>query len=326
VSEVVAKVGHRGKGRTTTASPLASRQLPVWGHAALPLALELEGVPVIGFSGSASPLQRMLASLPPGGVVILPSSSSPPGATQALARQLSGDPSRPFLLMVSEAQFSELAPLRARGGWGSVSAVQAVDLAEFSRTTDERPGPPESEVSSVAVRLPSTDPDPEVLSRALRKGARLFLAPGSILEAAALERLVLRLRRSSAVLWVTDPFAGGRLDGGFLEGSRASPSSGRPPNPEKLQAWFAPVLRLGFLPRRGSRTLAQASLQYLLVIRGVAGVFLPVARPELLRQANALPGSPRLTLAERAQIRKLSEGDGGTLPPLGAGSGAAGEI
>ncbi len=111
--------------------------------------------------------------------------------------------------------------------------------------------------------------------------------------------------------WVVrDPFAGGRLDG-----SRFAPAlrGGRPATPRsvrELEAEFAPVAPYRFLARTGRRTLAQASLQFLLMRPWVATICVPppvVERwDELFRLSDALP----LTDEERAAVEQLKPADG----------------
>jgi aryl-alcohol dehydrogenase-like predicted oxidoreductase len=82
------------------------------------------------------------------------------------------------------------------------------------------------------------------------------------------------------VVLATDPFDRGRLDGSRFSqtlGDRTPRSA--PPDLRALHSDFDPVVRLAPLTRDRQRTLAQASIQYLLRSPWVASVLVPVSAP-----------------------------------------------
>jgi aryl-alcohol dehydrogenase-like predicted oxidoreductase len=144
------------------------------------------------------------------------------------------------------------------------------------------------------------------LAAAWDEGARVALVPGSLLDAAALGELAVSLPPDRGGLIITDPFADGLFDGQFLNSGGSSPIAPGLSDGESLRQRFAPVLRFGFLPVARRRTLAQASLLYLLSIPRVVSVIVPLDSPEGLAQGLALPEVPRLTAEEREKVRVLS--------------------
>ena len=102
---------------------------------------------------------------------------------------------------------------------------------------------------------------------------------------------------------VRDPFAGGRLDGTLVRDAMGERRPGRPPRDvRELREEFAPVLRLGFLTRARTRTLAQAALRYLLQRPGTLSVLLPPPPPERWEEVLGALGAPPLDDEELARL------------------------
>jgi len=122
---------------------------------------------------------------------------------------------------------------------------------------------------------------PTLPERLARDRPRLFSTELSVLEAGLFARIGAVRNSYGFGGFVRDPFAGGRLDGTRFDSSVAGRAPmGGPVDVRALREEFAPVLRLGFLALPHRRTLAQASLQFLLSGGWVTSILLPVPRPE----------------------------------------------
>jgi len=126
------------------------------------------------------------------------------------------------------------------------------------------------------------------------------LSPGPASEALALART------ASVPVIASDPFADGRLDGSRLRGSPLE-TSGRPAPADwsEVRRTWAPVLSLGFLTDGHERTLAQASIQYVLGTEGVEGALVPAADSATLMEAALALQRPDLSTAQRDRIDRL---------------------
>ena len=142
----------------------------------------------------------------------------------------------------------------------------------------------------------------------------------SLLDAPSLEPLASATPHTVPEVIVRDPFAGGRLDGTLLSNEMGDRRPARPPRDiRELRAEFAPVLRLGFLTQRRTRTLAQAALRYLLQRAETLSVLLPPPTPERWEEIFAASRVPPLDEPELAQLegpdlpsdRRVSRGSDG---------------
>lgn len=104
---------------------------------------------------------------------------------------------------------------------------------------------------------------------------------------------------SSLPLLVHDPLAGGLLDGSRFEGPFSPGTLPRAPRPmSEIRDEWAPTLLLDPLVRRGERTLAQASLRYVIDIVRATSTAVPLTDPRRLREALRYDASPELTPEE----------------------------
>jgi aryl-alcohol dehydrogenase-like predicted oxidoreductase len=118
----------------------------------------------------------------------------------------------------------------------------------------------------------------------------------------------LRTSERAASFFARDPVAAGRLDG--TRWARILQVTGAPGAPTPLRRWqeeVAPVLEFGFLTEGHRRTLAQAALQYVAGLPGVASVLVPLPPAERLAEFFAFANAPDLSEAESARISRLTE-------------------
>jgi aryl-alcohol dehydrogenase-like predicted oxidoreductase len=153
---------------------------------------------------------------------------------------------------------------------------------------------------------PSAIPE---LERALATGAGWFRLPYNLLEPAPGEECLARIARGGGRAIVVDPFAGGRLDGSWLE--RAGRPSSGPWRPDREAREMAPVLALGFLTEGKTRTLAQAALAFALRAPAVASVMFEAGAPERLREYAATPDRGPLAPADLERLARLASGSEG---------------
>lgn len=127
----------------------------------------------------------------------------------------------------------------------------------------------------------------------------------SLLDARAFPRPPRAGAHPAPRLLVRDPFAGGLLDGSRLGTGLGDRRPGRaPPDVRELRDEFAPVLRLGFLTERRSRTLAQAALSYLLQRPDVLSVLIPPPAPERWEEVLGARKTPPLSPEEIARLER----------------------
>ena len=123
-------------------------------------------------------------------------------------------------------------------------------------------------------------------------------------------RLVLPLAglatRGPTGFFARDPFGSGRLDGSRFARSFADrrPDVG-PIRLRELRREFDPVLRLGFLTADRRRTLAQASLGFVLRFPWVCAAIVPLPPPERLEEMVGAERAPPISDAEADQVLAL---------------------
>ncbi len=118
------------------------------------------------------------------------------------------------------------------------------------------------------------------------------------------------LRRTERTAWffARDPMAGGRLDGTRWDHSLSATRGRGVPIPLRhLQEEVAPVLELGFLTDGRRRTLAQAALQYVAGLPGVASVLVPVPPADRLSELLEFANAPALSSAEIDRISRSTD-------------------
>ncbi len=173
-----------------------------------------------------------------------------------------------------------------------------------SRTEDAR----ERDRQSARVRAaPSTglvtrlDPTSESLPTS--PGSNLYVGPFSLLDHRLGPLLDSAYESGPVGLFARDPFAGGRLDGSRLgDGWLGLGPSAPPPTLRSLAEEFEPVLRLGFLTARRTRTLAQAALQYVASHRWVVSILAPLPPADRLAELLGAFSRPDLTPEEIAEV------------------------
>jgi aryl-alcohol dehydrogenase-like predicted oxidoreductase len=151
------------------------------------------------------------------------------------------------------------------------------------------------------VRVPSSTEVLSWIDSVLSAGPPVLKLPYSLLEREPAESVLERSISQGTSAIVSDPHARGMLDGARLS---ANPLEDRrpPAHLRQLQAEYAPVLRLAFLTRDGSRTLPQAALRFVLDSPGVGSALVePPGSKELdsLLRASQLPP---ISVEERARL------------------------
>ncbi len=133
-------------------------------------------------------------------------------------------------------------------------------------------------------------------------GARLS-GSLSLLDRRLLRVLEPRAEDGALAFLARDPLGGGRLDGSRLaEAGLPRRPDAAPARVRELEQEFAPVLSLGYLTRDRGRTLAQASLQFVLRWPWVVSALVPLPAPERLAEILGAERSPALTDEELARI------------------------
>jgi hypothetical protein len=143
----------------------------------------------------------------------------------------------------------------------------------------------------------------------IEQGARWVSFPGHLLEAGRVRRLVERTRAAGGHALMTDPHAGGRLDGRWLSaGVLDHPGPPRPMELAELQRQYAPVLPLGFLTSGRRRTLGQAAVAFALTVGAV-----PAIRFRDVSQLTEFIEPPALESLSPAELSRLENPEG--IPP-----------
>ncbi len=119
---------------------------------------------------------------------------------------------------------------------------------------------------------------------------------------------VLRTTERSASFFARDPMASGRLDGTRWDHSLSATGGRSVPAPlRRWQEEVAPVLEFGFLTDGHRRTLAQAALQYVAGLPGVASILVPLPPAERLAEFLAFANAPGLSERESDRISRSME-------------------
>ena len=139
------------------------------------------------------------------------------------------------------------------------------------------------------------------------RGAPLYSGVLSVLNHSLLGPLSERAVAGPVGLFAEDPFGEGRLDGTRFAVSVADrrPDT-RPLNLRELQREFAPVVKLGFLTEGRRRTLAQASLRFVLRWPWVCSAVIPLPSPERLGELARTEATPPLSDSEVARLLALT--------------------
>jgi aryl-alcohol dehydrogenase-like predicted oxidoreductase len=128
----------------------------------------------------------------------------------------------------------------------------------------------------------------------------------SLLELGLLSPLAERSTQGPIGFFARDPLGSGRLDGSRFDRSLANrrPEAG-PVDVGVLRREFAPVLELDFLTEGGRRTLAQASLGFVLRWPWTCATIVPLPSPERLNDLLAADQAPAITDAEADRVLAL---------------------
>lgn len=266
------------------------------------------GITTFDLAGSGSPAwaaQALLAAFPrydPDLLMLLGASTTPTTTPQAEGvhapgrRGLASTPDRPRPSPADLAQrLSSIG--RVLFDW------RAADARETS------PASPAPWVQDLAAKgiiagwsLPCTPPQRED-ELAVVPARPPVTAALSLLDRRMLAPLDSRFRERRGSVLVRDPFQGGLLDGTRFSSRLAARGPGSAPEGlRKLSAEFEPVLRLAPLTRERRRTLAQASIQYLLQWPWVATVLLPFPAPDRWPEMLGALSAPPL---DEEELRRL---------------------
>jgi len=165
--------------------------------------------------------------------------------------------------------------------------------------------PPDTELPAGvgwAIRLPPGGPGPRV---DWAKTA-LFSGPLSPLEQGLTTAFGDRSLPTGPRLLARDPFAAGRLDGSrFARVGPFSVPGSAPTDVRRLHEEFDPVLQLGFLTEGRRRTLAQASLQFVLSFPWVISAVVPLPEPERFEEVLAVGSRPPLSADDLERLASL---------------------
>ena len=205
--------------------------------------------------------------------------------------------------------------------------LRAFELGELASEEWERPlqalsaSLPEGAFAPWGFDLGERRPTTEGLQALLEARPRFVVLTVNLLTATAILPVAKALADSGIGVFASDPFAGGHLNGGFLNDSPLE--RGPVPRPldwQALRRQLAPVLALGFLTEGGRRTLPQAALDFAAGAPGVVSVLVPVRQPLDLRAAAE--GWGNAALSEQERTRVIALGRRGS----GSAAGAAGRI
>jgi hypothetical protein len=279
------------------------------------------GVTTFDLAGSSSPswaAEVLLTAFPhwdPEVVVVLGAPAQPTSGPGQRPSQL-GPPSRPRPPEAS--QIGETAELARRlSQIGSILVEwdpgQKPSLAarETRQSLDDL-----TQHGAIAGSCIRCRPDSELPAKEESPLRPPVSAELSLLDVRLLKTLASRFHDSRGAVLVRDPFAQGRLDGSRFSArlSDRGPSS-TPRDVRTLHAEFDPVLRLAPLTRDRRRTLAQASVQFLVRWPWVASVLLPLPAPERWEEIRTAPNALPL---DEGELREL-----GLLPRTNASSASA---
>jgi len=168
----------------------------------------------------------------------------------------------------------------------------------------------------VAYSVPLAFAEAGAIAGVARAGPGLLEGDLSPLDPELVSQLEPLAPRGDFALIATDPLAGGRLDGSRFSSSLSDRTPGAaPPSIRALQAEFDPVLRLARLTEGRRRTLAQASLRFVLSWPWVATAVVPWPSPERLDEILSTPRTPPLSAEEIERVRGSGRdrGDSGSV-------------
>lgn len=190
-------------------------------------------------------------------------------------------------------RFAELAPERATD-------------ASFARWDQ---GVEEQRIDGWGIDRTRSRPTRAELKQDAAAGAGFVRLPGNLLSPAPERAAIATARACGLAVLLSDPFAGGRLNGEWLRTSPVErPSLRGPPTFSSLQRGWASTLRLGFLTEGRARTLAQAAFQYASAVgEGVTVLVEALTRDDLAEVAAALQAPP-LTEEQRARAARVADG------------------
>ncbi len=206
---------------------------------------------------------------------------------------------------------------RSRDGPAPASPFRRLLVREGPTASFRRPLRPTGGVERGVSEAGSTEPvailchTTEDVRTAVESGSALPLAGAlSLLEPGLFAEFLDRGSGERGCTWIAqDPFAGGRLDAGRL-GRPSPPPPGRagPATVYELTRAFEPVLRFGFLAKRGERTLLQAALQFVLGYEPVVAACVPLPSPERFEEILRFRTAPPLSPEELAAIHAAGQG------------------
>ena len=198
---------------------------------------------------------------------------------------------------------SSLRDVRRRLGTSTELMVHWADEPAVAYAVPELPdeldrAQAEGDIDGWVRALGSTNP--EAVPSWKDPSPRSFSGAVSLLDTRLVPSIEARASRSPTGFLALDPLASGRLDGSRFARTVADrrPDDG-PVTVRELRKEFDPVLRLGFLTTGKQRTLAQASIRFVLDVPGVSAVLLPLPSPERFDELIRSGTTPSLTDRER---------------------------
>lgn len=253
------------------------------------------------FELSLAALARAFPQPDPSLTVLVPGSVVGPGPHGVPGKDTGGPrpgPPRPTVGTPSASGVRWLA---------GVSKLQEVDVASWDRLTEGSParsGDRPDNLPGVLGRIVRCRTDSEFRRVADDPRAPLVSTELSLLRPRVADPRLDVPDPGGPRVVARDPLAGGELDGTAWE--RGTGRIGAPVQVRDLEARFARVLALGFLARRGQRTLAQASLGYLLGRPGVLTACLPLPSAARLEEVLGFATAPPLTPEEIDRLASLN--------------------
>ncbi len=140
--------------------------------------------------------------------------------------------------------------------------------------------------------------------------AELWSGSFSVIDRRLAPWLEDRSETGSVGFFARDPLGGGRLDGSRLvEASGPRRPEVGPVRVRELEREFAPVLALGFLTEGRRRTLAQASLRFVLRWPWVTAALVPLPAPERVDEILGAESAPELDADELRRVGQLAFDD-----------------
>lgn len=286
------------------------------GEGASVAAIELRVGPVLSRPPAGGPVQLSTTLIGEPGV---PDRSRPWSAGH-VAPLLSGAPSevpREIEEAVDRAA-RRLAGARIGTAWLGAGTLRSLREPSARRVLDEMTGPG-GPIDAWGIRFDAAPADPGAIELALDLRPPRLALPVHLLNAAESLPRVREAAAAGIEVVAVDPFAGGRLDGRWLESLVRPSSAGQslPPSWASVRDAFEPVRRLAFLTTDGRRTLPAAALQFLWGTPGISATLVRPKDPAELATMLSARASVPLTDGERARVE-------GRPPSTGAGPTAHG--